>query len=870
MLQTRNLRWLGIVLLGLIGWQLSAGTVAALDAADGTAKPKTRTNRLAKESSPYLLLHAQNPVDWYPWGKEAFDKAKAEGKLVFLSIGYSSCYWCHVMERKVFMNETIANTLNRDYVCIKVDREERPDIDDIYMTALQVYYQAIGAPSSGGWPLSMFLTPDAKPVAGGTYFPPEDTEGIQGFPTILANLTDMWKNKRVQMNGNAEIIANETRRLMKPKESLKTVEIDDRLVEDVFVATASSFDPVFGGIDFNPNRPDGPKFPTPAKLAFVQQKLERTPDEDVAAFLDLTLMQMACGGIRDHIGGGFHRYSVDRKWSVPHFEKMLYDQAQLADIYVQAYQTTKQPLYKQVAEELFDFIAREMTAPDGGFYSAIDAETNGVEGEFYVWEATEIDNILGASAASFKETYRVKDLSDFEHGNVLKLSSKRLPKPDSDTLLGAPKSLAGSERDEFTLSRQKLLEVRNKRKRPMRDEKILTCWNGLMIGAYARAAKQLEHPEYIRTAEKAATFALAKLRDPKGRLLHSYTNGQAKLNAYLDDYAFLVDGLLALHEATDDLKWLKSAKQLQDDQLISFLDKDNGGFYFTSHQHEELLARTKNCYDGVLPAGNSVSARNLIKLAKRTGTEAYLDEARATIELFAGNFEQAPRGFANLALATIELLEAEGPDKKSSSDETPGEVVAAAAKDDKCVEEQLILLAEQKAEKKDDKAKAEELVKGRAYLSTDKLPAGGTCQLIVLLDVKDGWHINSNPASRDYLKPTSVTFKSKLKGQSAEAKTKLSDVKYPKGHEFKFDGDDMAVSVYEGEVAIRGILTVPEELGGQTDEMDITINYQACNSVNCHPPKSIKLIGKLEIAKKGEAVKAINQKLFAPPASPEK
>ncbi len=863
MQQMRILRWSMICALGLFAGGMSPRNSSAADEASGTGKSKPFTNRLAKETSPYLLLHANNPVDWYPWGPEAFEKAKKEGKMIFLSVGYSSCYWCHVMERKVFMNEAIAKTLNQSFVCIKVDREERPDVDDIYMTALQVYYQAIKTPSNGGWPMSMFLTPEGKPIAGGTYFPPEDTETSQGFPTILSMLMESWKTRQKQVLANAEMLGTETQRLMRPKVSLQAVEINQKFIDTVFVATASSFDTDFGGIDFNFNRPDGPKFPTPTKLNFIQQHVDRNPNPEVSKLLDLTLMQMACGGIRDHVGGGFHRYSVDRRWDVPHFEKMLYDQAQLADLYVEAFQKTQRTFYKQVVEELFEFVGREMTSPDGGFYSAIDAETSGVEGEFYVWDATEIDNVLSVAAGTFKETYRVKDLSDFEHGNVLRLVTRRLPKADSSDVIIAGNTLAGAERDEFTLSRQKLLDVRNKRKKPLRDEKILTCWNGLMIGAYARAASTLNHPEYVKTAEKAADFVLAKLRDSKGRLLHSYTAGQAKLNAYLDDYAFLIDGLLELHEATDDAKWLKTAKQLQDDQLRLFLDETNGGFFFTSHQHEELLARTKNCFDGVLPGGNSVSARNLIKLAKRTGTSAYLDEARATIEVFASNIEQTPRGFANLALAAMELLEAEGGDNVAKNDES-NEIIPASGSDDKAaVNEPLILLAEQKEEKKDERPKKEPLVKGRAYLSADKLPAGGTCQFIVLLNVKEGWHINANPPSLEYLRPTSVTFKSK---QEVE----LSDVKYPKGHGFKFAGEDKEVLVYEGEIAIRGKLTIPEKAGGQTDEMEITIKYQACNDVGCDPPKEIKLTGKLAVAKKGEAVKSINSRLFAAPANAQK
>ena len=844
-----------IVMVAVAVVLFEAADKRRLSAQETPGKSKPPANRLAKESSPYLLLHAHNPVEWYPWGPEAFEKAKKEGKLIFLSVGYSSCYWCHVMERKVFTNQAIAKTLNEHFVCIKVDREERPDVDDIYMTALQVYYQMIGSPSNGGWPLSMFLTAEGKPVAGGTYFPPEDTDGNQGFPTILEKLIDIWKNKQQQMEANADIIANETRRLMRPKLSLKPVAISPQLAETAFLATSSSFDPEFGGIDFHSQRAEGPKFPTPAKLIFIQQSLRRTPKPEISKLLDLTLMQMACGGIRDHVGGGFHRYSVDRRWDVPHFEKMLYDQAQLADVYVEAYRATQKPLYKQVAEELFEFIATEMTSPEGGFYSALDAETDGIEGEFYVWNADEIDNILGANATPFRNCYRVKDLSDFEHGNVLRLSPKRLPLSAASESLILDGSLAGSERDEFSSARKRLRDARNKRKKTLRDEKVLTCWNGLMIGAYARAASSLQHPEYARTAERAASFLLANLRDPQGRLLHVHTSGQAKLNAYLDDYAFLIDGLLALHDATDDPKWLKGARQLQDEQLRLFLDETNGGFYFTSHHHEELIARTKNSYDGVLPAGNSLSARNLIKLSKKTGVQAYRDEARATIELFAPNIEQTPRGMCNLALATLELLDAEGPGQ-GAIDQRGDQVIPVGGNVTKTTaEDPLILLADQKEER----PKKDELVKGRAYLSVDKLPAGGTCRIVILLDVKEAWHINANPPSPDHLIPTKVSFKSKNG-------IKLTDPVYPKGNGLKLAGEEVEASVYEGEVTIRGTLTIPEGAGGQIDDMEITINYQACNETVCLPPKTIKLNGKLAIAARGEPVKSINARLFKVPA----
>jgi uncharacterized protein YyaL (SSP411 family) len=394
---------LTLIMVGLILVGCGARQGEAVDDPKTDVKVKGKANRLAKETSPYLLLHAHNPVDWYPWGPEALEKARKEGKMIFLSVGYSSCYWCHVMERKVFMNAAIAKTLNENFVCIKVDREERPDVDDVYMTALQVYYQAIGAPSSGGWPLSMFLTPDGKPLAGGTYFPPEDTDGATGFPTVLERLIDLWATKKEQMEGNAEILANETRRVMRPKMSLKPVEANAELVQKSFDAVVASIDPEYGGVDFSEQRTKGPKFPTPAKLRFVQELLKREPNPEAAALLDLTLMQMACGGIRDHVGGGFHRYSVDRQWQVPHFEKMLYDQAQLVDVYATAYATTQNKLYKQVAEEILQFVERELTSGDGGFYSALDAETNGIEGEFYVWDARDIDKVLGDNADAFKQ-----------------------------------------------------------------------------------------------------------------------------------------------------------------------------------------------------------------------------------------------------------------------------------------------------------------------------------------------------------------------------------------------------------------------------------------------------------------------------------
>jgi uncharacterized protein len=522
-------------------------------------------------------------------------------------------------------------------------------------------------------------------------------------------------------------------------------------------------------------------------------------------------------------------------------------------VFVNAYAATQNKLYKQVAEEIFEFVGRELTSNEGVFYSALDAETNGIEGESYVWEAREIDNVLGPASAAFKDMYHVKDLSDFEHGNVLRLSLNDLPKP-AQVLIGDQ-----PDRDEFFRSREKLLEVRNARQQPLRDEKVLTGWNGLMIGSFARAGRVLNQPELVRSAETAAAFVMTRLRDPQGRLLHVYTAGKAKLNAYLDDYAYVIDGLLALQDATGNDKWLTAARQLQDDQLKMFRDEVGGGFYFTSHQHEELLARTKNCYDGVQPAGNSVSARNLIKLAKLTGDQRYLDEARTIVELFASNLDQSPRGLTVLALAASELLDSNKPTGRSQGAPVPQGTPlrddlaqsSIIGETDKTGADSQIIQVNQKEEA----PKNDELVRAQAFLSVDKLPAGSACKLIVLLDVKKGWHINANPPKPDYVKPTKIVWKSKNG-------LELRDVKYPEGVDFMFKDSKDVVSVYEGEVKIHGTLHIPKEAAGRTEEMEITVHYQACDENGCQSPKTIKLTGKLAIAKQGEVVKPINEKLF--------
>ena len=612
---------------------------------------REKPNRLAGETSPYLLLHAYNPVDWYPWGPEALAKARKEGKMIFLSIGYSSCYWCHVMERESFSDAEIAKFMNENFVNIKVDREERPDIDDIYMTALQSFVRRSGGGGTG-WPLSMFLTPATQPVVGGTYFPPRDVEGRPpGFLGVLKQVHELWSTRRKDAQRNAEILTRDVQVAMRPRLVLASDSLDASLVTTSVEGLVESHDSTFGGIGFTAERPDGPKFPTPPKLELLQwAAVVAGKTSPPAKVLDHTLIQIANGGIHDQIGGGFHRYSTDRKWRVPHFEKMLYDNAQLADLYVAAFARTGDTTFREVAEGVFTYVLRDMTDPDGPFYSAQDAETDAIEGKYYVWSAKEIDQSLGDQSTLFRQRFGVVNKPDFEHGNVL---FRAMP------LEKVVKS--AQERQALSEMKSQLLAIRKKREAPLRDDKVLTSWNGLMIRSLANGGRVLKRPDYIQAATRAADFLLVHLRDKdQTHLLRTYRKGKSKLNGYLVDYAFLVEGLLALHTATGDKRWLTAARTLTDEQIKLFWDEKRGGFYFTSHDHEELLARTQNGFDSVLPSGNSTSVRNLVQLAKRTGQATYRDHARKTLSAFAPQMRQHLQrgglGMTHMALALSEFL----------------------------------------------------------------------------------------------------------------------------------------------------------------------------------------------------------------------
>ncbi len=598
------------------------------------AKPKGPPNKLAKETSPYLLQHAHNPVDWHPWGTDAFAKAKKENKFVFLSIGYSSCHWCHVMERESFANKEVAEIMNKHFVCVKVDREERPDVDEVYMTALQVLGEG------GGWPLSMFLTAEGKPIFGGTYWPPDDKkidgETVPGFKSVLKRVIELEKGNRKELLDQADIVAERTASSLEMTAKVITpIALDRELVASA--AAALDLDPEHGGIGQRSRGYRGTKFPRASALLLLQRQSTRPGFEGVAKNLTLTLDKMAMGGIYDHLGGGFHRYSTERTWTVPHFEKMLYDNAQLVELYAEAIRAKPNPMYRRVITETLDFVAREMTSPEGVFYSALDADTNHKEGEFYVWTTKELTDVLGAGedARLFKTVYGLEQPNFEEKYHIL-----RLPKPVDE-----------SELAKLAPLKKKLFEVRAKRERPFLDTKVLTAWNGQMIAAYAKASDVLKEPKYITTAEKAAEFLLANLRGKDGRLLRMYAGrpgekAEARGTAFLEDYAFLTHGLIALHESTGKAKWLDEAKALTEQMTKWHGDEKRGAFFMTAHDAERLFARGKDYYDGAQPSGNGTAARNLVWLWSKTKDEKYKIAAETTIRQFAhilrGNPQAAP------------------------------------------------------------------------------------------------------------------------------------------------------------------------------------------------------------------------------------
>ena len=860
--------------------------VVETESKDETSAVKHPANRLAKESSPYLLMHAHNPVDWYPWGPEAFEKAKKEEKLIFLSVGYSSCYWCHVMERKTFSNEQVAEFLNKHFVCIKVDREERPDIDDIYMTSLIVYLQAAGSRGGGGWPLSLFLTPDGQPIAGATYLPPEDTaEGGTGFLTAAGRIQDLWTNQRESINSTATMIAREVRRLSGPSVLAEPSELKRDQLKLVADDILKRYDSVHGGVDFNENKPDGPRFPNVPRLIFLLSLYEENKDPALLQIVDHTLSEMAKGGIRDHLGGGFHRYSTDRRWNVPHFEKMLYDQAQMLEVYAQAARVTKNPLYDQVIDELVGFLTREMTLPDGGFCSALDAETNAIEGEFYAWTESQVRETLTTDEADlFLEAYGFKQPQSFEHGRVLFL-------PTTIAELAAARSMDVSMvEQQLAAMRAQLLKVRSGRPRPMLDDKVLTEWNALMIQGLAVSGRLPGRETDLKIAATAADFLLTRLRDSDGNLLRSWRNNTAGQRGFLDDYACLVSALRTLHESTGEARWLTAASELMNQQIAQFYDEAQKTFFFTANDQEQLFARTSTPYDSVTPSGNSMTIRNLLALSQQTEEKTYRPLAETTLQRFSGMLESSPSACSGLALALKDLLKLQDAESGKAVSAASGASVNRALGSRRPYVRRLLRqdmrfcsLADESSnaiEKSDEAAVTadeqqsfkpvlpdpakpspfkrnydERPVKAKIYPYFDKLQRGGKCPVAIELTVANEWHINANPAHPDFMIPTEIKI-------TSEQKVKMTKVKYPEHELLEVEGQDEPSHVYGGKVIIYALLETDAAEMAEKADVEVEIKFQACNSKTCEPPDSIKLKGKLTLADPGDEIKRINEAKF--------
>ena len=595
------------------------------------------TNRLIHETSPYLLQHAHNPVDWYAWGAEALAAARAADKPIFLSVGYSACHWCHVMERESFEQPATAALMNELFVNIKVDREERPDLDAIYMEAVQAMT------GQGGWPMSVFLTPDGRPFYGGTYYPPQPRYGMPSFPQVLQAVAEAYQTRRDQIEDQAGRLTDMLRRTAGLTDH--AADLGAETLTEAVGHLQQHFDNEHGGFSTQP------KFPQPMTLDFAITQYLRTDDLDALYMAELTLEQMALGGLYDQLGGGFHRYSVDSVWLVPHFEKMLYDNAQLLRTYLHAWQVTGKPLYRRVVEETVDYVLREMTAPDGGFYSTQDADSEGEEGKFFVWTPDEVKQALGPRAAGvFAAYYGMSDRGNFEGKNILYVARSLESVAEASNLLPAEAQLILSD------ARAQLFARREQRVKPARDEKILVEWNGLMIHALAECGVVLGRADALKAATAAASFILSRMSQSDGKLYRSYKDGRARFDACLEDYAAFARSLVALYEATFDLRWLAEASRLTKLLLAQFLDAAGGGFYQTGVEHETLVARRKDYIDNAVPSGNALAAELLIRLAVLVGNDDYRREATRIVLTMKAGMARQPMGFGRLLCSLDALL----------------------------------------------------------------------------------------------------------------------------------------------------------------------------------------------------------------------
>ena len=601
---------------------------ASMNLTNSSAKKPIFTNRLINETSPYLLQHSHNPVDWYPWGREALEKARLEDKPILLSIGYSACHWCHVMEQESFENQEIAKIMNANFINIKVDREERPDLDTIYMNYVQM------TTGSGGWPMTVFLTPSQIPFYAGTYFPPEDRNGRPGFKRVCLNIAEVYRNKKTEIEVDGPQTIQRLTQMNVLPDSVRKINVES--FNQAFNQLFSRFDMTYGGFS------GAPKFPSSMNLAFLLRYYLRTGQTKARNFVELSLTKMAAGGMYDQLGGGFHRYSVDERWLVPHFEKMLYDNALLSQLYLEAYQLTQKLIYRRIVEETLDYVAREMLSPQGGFYSTQDADSEGKEGKFFLWKQEQINQILSNQESKvFSLFYDVTSEGNFEGENILNI-------PKTLSQIATSLSLSEEKLEEIlSQSRKQLFQSREERVKPPRDEKIITSWNGLMMVSFVEAAMVLQRPDYLTIAIDNANFMLQHLCEEK-IIFRTHKDGNSKLYGYLDDYANFVNGLITLYQATGDRKWLNHAVRYNDEMIQQFWKADQSAFFLTGKKHEKLVTSVRDIYDNATPAGSSVAIFNLLKLAVLTGKSEYRNKAEISLEKMSVPLSQYPSGFGYL------------------------------------------------------------------------------------------------------------------------------------------------------------------------------------------------------------------------------
>ena len=733
-------------------------------------------NRLIDSSSPYLVQHAHNPVDWYPWGEEAFAKARQENKPILLSIGYSTCYWCHVMEREIFENPEIAKLMNQSIVSIKIDREQRPDVDEIYMTATQLMTHG------GGWPNNVFVTPDLKPFYAGTYFPPAD------FTSLIQQIHYIWTQDQVAIKAQAERLASSIIQIKQQENHAQSSSLPgSQLVKALISHFRNYYDNRLGGFY------QAPKFPNEDALLFLLDAYRLTNNNASLDMAHGTLEKMAEGGIHDHVGGGFHRYATDAQWRIPHFEKMLYNQALLGRAYTELYALANKPEGRAVAEGIFDFTLRQMTHKEGGFYSALDAETDAMEGAYYAWTDTELHGALDKDSYAWLIKHyglaEIPEISGHKHGDGMVLF---LNQPLSGSSMGQGISYEDAIKKQQAVMAE-LRKTRDKRKLPHLDNKIITSWNGLMIDAFARAGPRMGKPEYTEAASRAANFILANLGKKDGALFRTWHDGKAEIAAYFEDYAFMIQGLVSTYRATQENKYLQAAKEQTAKAKQLFWDKEHGGYYFTDGS-EQLLVRMKNAVDSAIPSGNAVMAQALLDLYEITGEAEWKQQAEALLNAFGQAITENPRAYTHMVHALLRL--------------------------------NYLTPAVKSTQQQDEAVTLQGAMETKAYIKvsvSEPKREGNSLTVTAVLDITEGWHINANPASLDFLIPTSID----VREDSGKAEVKPA---YPDARAMATPLGD--IKVYEGEVSIPVQVTLP----GSTENLRLLVRAQACKGTTCLTP----------------------------------